>query len=186
MMTESRQVDGPSKRKMHARGLLIAALGLACLTSASSCGKSKIQIKGQLPVFPVSGQLTMGGQPMADAQLVFYPVEELPKGTSPIRPRATTDEDGTFRVSTYASEDGAPAGNYHVTVSWKGPPIGPSGEVGVVGDEDNRPEKVPAAFRNPKFSRIKVEVAAGENELTPWDLANFGQPGQQQTANTSN
>jgi hypothetical protein len=186
MMTERIQVNGPSNRKVHSRGLLIAALGLGCLTFASSCGKSKIEIKGQLPVFPVSGQLTMDGQPMADAQLVFYSAEERPKGTSRIRPHATTNEDGTFRVSTYGSEDGAPVGQYRVTVSWKGPSIGPSGEVGVAGDDDDRPEKVPAAFRNPKFSRIKVEIAEGENALTAWDLANFGQPGQQQTANTSN
>src|SRR5262249_13827201 len=98
----------------------------------------------------------------------------------------TTNEDGTFRVSTYGLEDGAPAGKYRVTVSWKGPAIGPSGEVGVVGDEDDRPEKAPTAFRNPNFSRLKVDVTEGENSLAPWDLASLGHPGQQQTSNTAN
>ncbi len=183
MMTERLPVNGPSSRYVRGRRIAIAALGLGCLMFASSCGKSKIPIKGQLPVFPVSGQLTMGGQPLADAQVIFYPTEELPKGASTIRPHATTEEDGTFRVSTYGLDDGAPAGSYRVTVSWRGPAIGPDGEVNIVGDDDTRPEKVPAAYRNPKFSRLKVEVAAGENALTPWDLVNDAQPGQQQTSN---
>jgi hypothetical protein len=160
------------------RRFSVIALGLSCLCLAASCGGPKLApIKGQLPVFHVSGQLTMNGEPMADAQVFFYPMDERDKDASKIRPHAMTEEDGSFKVSTYGSEDGAPSGKYFVVVSWKGP------HVGVAGDDDDRPEKVPAAFRNPRFSRLKVEIAEGENSLTPWDLATYG---QQQTSNTPN
>src|SRR5262245_51009944 len=82
--------------------------GLWAVSMLTGCGKKAAPaIKGaKLPVFPVSGQLTMGGEPMADAQILFNLVGDLPAGAAKTRPHATTDEDGTFRVSTYGSEDG--------------------------------------------------------------------------------
>ncbi len=177
---------GHFHRELVGRRPLMFVMGLLCLTFAASCGRPKsIPIKGQLPVFPVSGKLTMNGQPMADAQICFYSSEEVPKGTSKIRPHATTEEDGSFRVSTYGSEDGAPVGKYSVTVSWKGPAVGAAGEVGVAGDDDDRPEKLPLAYQNPRSSKLKVEITEGDNALTAWDLVGENQQ-QQQTSNTPN
>lgn len=156
----------------------VIAIGLCALTLASSCGKPQVPaIKGQMPVFPVSGKLTIGGEPMADATIIFNPVADLPDGVSKIRPHAFTDDDGSFRVSTYGSEDGAPPGKYTATVSWKGP------HVGVAGDDDDRPEKVPPEYQSPRSSRLQVEIVNGENTLKPWDLAALG---EQQTSNTAN
>jgi hypothetical protein len=177
-------VSGHFRSSLIGRRVVVIAVGLCCLSFAASCGGPKLKpIKGQLAVVPVTGKLMMNGEPLADAQICFYTTEPLPKGTSSIRPHATTEEDGSFRVSTYGSQDGAPLGKYSVTVSWKGPAVGPAGEVGVAGDDDDRPEKVAPAFRNPRMSRIRVEVTEGENALTPWDLATYG---QQQTSNTPN
>ncbi len=147
---------------LHCAGFAAALFALA----SASCADKKSEISGKLPVFPVAGQLTMDGQPMPDAQIFFFPVESVPKGASKIRPHATTDEEGNFRVATYGVEDGAPVGEYRVTVSWKGENSTTTG-----GDTDDRPEKVPARYRNPQTTRLKATVTEGQNTLPAWDLA---------------
>jgi hypothetical protein len=162
---EQLYVSGQSFRKSLRRSSAVVALGLCSIALASSCGQSKLApIKGQQPVFPVSGQLMMGGEPMTDAQVFFIPIDEPAANVSRIRPHAVVDEDGAFKVSTYGSEDGAPAGNYRVVISWRG------ALAGGAGDSDDRPEKVPAAYRNPRTSRLKVEIAEGENALPTWEI----------------
>ncbi len=36
-----------------------------------------------------------------------------------LRPYAWTDADGSFSLSTQSDRDGAPLGEYHVTVEWR-------------------------------------------------------------------
>ncbi len=160
------------------RCAVCAVIGCLAVGLLTGCGKKAVPaIKGtQLPVFPVSGQLAMGGEPMADAQITFYLVGDLPDGASRLRPHATTDEDGAFHVSTYGSEDGAPAGKYAVTISWKG------SHVGSAGDDQSGPEKVPKEYQDPRHSPLKVEIASGANALTPWNLDG----GEQQTTTSTN
>ncbi|MDV7399889.1 hypothetical protein RZS08_51215, partial [Arthrospira platensis SPKY1] len=81
------------------------------------------------------------------------------------RPYATTDSEGRFTVSTYGMNDGAPAGEYRVCVSWKGPMRGVSPD-----QRDAMPERLPPRYHDPMTSGIQVRVDRGDNNLGTIDL----------------
>ncbi len=111
----------------------------------------------------VTGKLTVRGQPAAEADLRFYDTSGEPPGMA--RPYARTDGNGRFTVSTYGMNDGAPAGEYRVSVSWKGPLHGVSPDQG-----DALPELLPARYGDPATSGIQVRVVPGNNALETIDL----------------
>jgi hypothetical protein len=56
------------------------------------------------------------GRPARGALVVFHPLDDpRPKA---VKPRATVGRDGNFDLFTYSASDGAPAGNYAVSVVW--------------------------------------------------------------------
>ncbi len=139
---------------------MATVIGLCCLTLASSCGRSKAmpEIQGKLPVIPVQGKVTVNGVPAADVELTFYPFRPFPKGSAPMLPHARTGEDGSFGISTYGVTDGAPAGKYRVTASWKS-----SGDGRVSREQqDDADDKLPDVFQNPRKTRLRAEVKEGE------------------------
>jgi hypothetical protein len=112
---------------------------------------------------PVTGSVQIRGQAAAHADLVFYDVSGRAPGG--VRPYATTDEAGRFTVSTYGMNDGAPAGEYEITVSWKGPLRG------ITPDQrDSLPERLPPRYLDPATSGIRMRVVRGENTLQPIEL----------------
>jgi hypothetical protein len=145
----------------------IAVFASLLLVSLSSgCAKSPPPIKGKLPLFPVEGKLVMNGEPMANATILFHPVRKMPDGAAHQRPRAVAGSDGSFKVSTYANDDGAPAGEYKVTISWKGDTTGVTSE-----EQQDLPEKVSETFQQARASRIRIKINEEENKLPTWDLA---------------
>src|SRR5262245_30863632 len=64
---------------------------------------------------PVEGRLLVSGIPAANAHVTFHPIEGA-AGTALSVGR--TGPDGSFRLTTFAAGDGAPAGEYVVTVVW--------------------------------------------------------------------
>jgi hypothetical protein len=151
------------------RCAVFVAIGLLAVTASSGCGKkSAPAIKGtKLAVFPVKGKLMIDGKPMASAAIIFNPVTEFPKGVSQMQPRATADENGDFTVTTYANGDGAPAGAYKITISWKGEEAAGLTDSGRAEIE----EKAPRDFWNVRTSKIRVNVKEEPNALPTWDLA---------------
>ena len=156
-----------AKKKTSTQKIAVVLLALFTATIASSCGKATHEIKNKLPVFPVKGKVTLDGQPMPGAEVFFHPVREFPKESSQLKPHARADADGAFQISTYVGQDGAPAGEYYVTVSWKGPI-----QEGMNSEQrDELPEKISERFQNPHWSRLKAVIKEEENDLPAWDLA---------------
>jgi len=60
----------------------------------------------------VKGRVTLDGQPVAGATVLFVP--EPGNATRPAS--GLTDNDGTFRLTTYRSDDGAVPGAYRIVV----------------------------------------------------------------------
>ena len=77
----------------------------------ASCGPGD----SRKPVFRVSGTVTDGSKPVANALVVLHPVGET--GPDAVKPHGTTNADGAFTLTTYDGNDGAPAGEYRVTVT---------------------------------------------------------------------
>src|SRR5437773_1893607 len=97
-------VHGRLRRGSVAGAMLLMAL------SGPACNRPN---PGR-PVFPVRGQVLLDGKPLAGVVIVFHPTTEW--GFDEGRPRAETGADGRFTVSTYGTGDGAPAGDYKVTI----------------------------------------------------------------------
>jgi hypothetical protein len=79
----------------------------------TSCGGTDLR-----KTFPVGGTVTVDGKP-APAGVVVSLHPQFPEADRlPIHPRGATDETGRFKITTYNSNDGAPEGEYVVTVEW--------------------------------------------------------------------
>ncbi|QEL16334.1 hypothetical protein [Limnoglobus roseus] len=69
------------------------------------------------PAYPVEFEVQVLGKPAAGATVVLHPVGKAdPK--VPL-PTGRVDAAGTVKLSTFAHEDGAPPGEYAVTIEWR-------------------------------------------------------------------
>jgi hypothetical protein len=133
---------------------LLPVLGTALVCSA--CGRDD----GRVPVFPVHGQVFLDGKAVPHAYVVFHPVGG--SAQSDIHPRAHAEEDGSFWLSTYDSGDGAPVGDYVITVQ--------AYKAQTESDNGNSPNLLPMPYANPKTSKLRAHVEASENELSALQL----------------
>jgi len=129
------------------------AVGLLWTASALLPGCAP---KDNLPeTAPVSGKVTIGGEPLASAMVTFHPEGEGNKG------QASTEVDGTFVLNTYDVKDGAVVGKHTVTVERYLPPMPtqPGGKI------PSAKSTVPRKYNTPEKSPLKVEVKAGTNNV---------------------
>lgn len=127
-----------------------------CLCLAS-CSNSSSKY-GDHPPYPVSGQVLANGQPANGARVVFYHLSDW--GERAIVPEAWTEEDGSFVLETYSLKDGAPAGDYQVTVEW--PAYGRGKRRG--------PDKFGNKYAKAETSGLTAHVEKGSNKLPPFEL----------------
>jgi hypothetical protein len=112
---------------------------------------------------PVRGRILLDGQPLPQASVVFHPLsEEL---SAVVRPSGQAGGDGFYTLSTYRSGDGAPAGEYAVTIEWR-PLIDTCDLPGSVPG----PNRLPRRYSRPETSPLRVRVVPGNNELPPLEL----------------
>ncbi len=124
---------------------------LSCsILIATSCGKK------EPPVFGLRGQVLYEGKPVPHAFVVLHPLHESPARA--VRPTASTDKDGWFVLSSYHAEDGAPAGDYAVTVEWRKTTT-------IDGDASAlSPNLLPLKYSKPATSGLRINVQPGNNE----------------------
>jgi len=98
-----------------------------------------------------------------EAIVTFHPPDpEAAAAAKEPSPSAKTDEQGYFTLTSYAKGDGAPEGEYTVTVTWFR-----SYRTGQTEDDTTTANFLPARYANPATSGLKVVVNAGDNELPP-------------------
>lgn len=132
----------------------IAAVAvLIAVAAASGCGSNEPKLH------PASGKILIDNTPPEHATVVFHPAS----GGDPDRPKphGKVAADGTFTLTTYAAGDGAPAGDYLVTVElWL-----------TTGRGDEGPKsRLPTKFAKPETSGLKATIAEGPNELQTFVL----------------
>jgi hypothetical protein len=140
---------------ISSRSLLVSLCGLAVL-SLASCSQG-----GRKSVYSASGKVFFRGQPAQGALVTLIPLEDDDSGTP--RPGAQVKKDGSFRLSTYRSYDGAPAGSYAVAIVYRSP-------IRKVDDENAGPDLLQGKYSDPKKTPLRVVIQEGPNELTPFDL----------------
>jgi len=117
----------------------------------------------RVPVYPVTGRVLLDSKPLPNATVFLHPQG----GGTGLRPVGHTRADGTFDVTTYETADGAPVGEYRVTVTW------------AVGKHTDKPEAAadetvtvqsPAEYASPTKTPLTCTVTAGPNRLEPFKL----------------
>lgn len=92
-----------------------------------------------LPTHPAGGRITVGGRPHTGATVALHRFDrETEKYVNVCDGR--TDEDGRFKLTTYARFDGAPVGEYAITIT-----------------------KAGAVFGSPTTTTLRVPIREGEN-----------------------
>ena len=111
------------------------------------------------PLHPVEGTVTWRDDPAEGATVIFHP-PGASDAAAPT-PNALVAADGTFRLGTYRTDDGAPAGTYRVTIEWPeaGKPL-----------EGPGPDRLRGRYANPRKPEWTVEVKEGPNVLEPFVL----------------
>ncbi|HEX6986969.1 MAG TPA: carboxypeptidase-like regulatory domain-containing protein [Planctomycetaceae bacterium] len=127
----------------------------ACLAALLLAGCPGSEGGDRQEVYPVSGKVTMGGGPVANAAVIFSPKEGQPVATG------RTNDKGEFTVTTYESGDGAAAGKYVVLVSKE---VAPSNSTGpATGHDPNNP----TAFRAPSHSGAQLRGLSSASSGLP-------------------
>ena len=141
------------KTFLRAGGLLAAG---ALVVLASGCAGNKGP-----RLYPVKGVVRINGEPAKGVNVMFTPVAPPEGGGTPLSPAAVTGEDGSFRLMSFKPGDGAPAGDYQVTVIY---PMNRFNKYlsGV--------DRLRGKFANPKTSGLTAKVEPKSNDLPPFDL----------------
>src|SRR5262245_32674893 len=141
------------KSESRARRLALLAGVAALALGSSSCGKAR------KPVYPVRGQVLVGGKPAPQAFVVFHPLDDdMPEA---LRPYGHAGPDGSFTLTSYAPNDGAPAGEYAATVVW----------LAAAGLNEDAPDRLKGRYQAPKLTKLRATVQKGPTELEPFRLS---------------
>lgn len=130
------------------------------LLSAAGCRDD-----GKVSVYPVQGKVTLNGAPLEGATVQFFTNDESLRVPGVPIPAGTTDAGGVFQLSAYGKADGAPAGDYRVTIN----------QMQVTNDAED-PEQMTSVDRlkgrysNPDSSGLTATVKEDDNELPAFDL----------------
>jgi hypothetical protein len=139
---------------------LAAVLGLAAgLAAGCGDGKDPAAVE-KLPTVPARGVVKYKKEPVKDASVSFQSLD------GKVASRGRTDGAGSFVLSTYGQEDGAPPGKYKVVVAAGGPR---EVEPGVLAPEPPGGFKspIPTKYASAQTTDILVEVKQGEpNDFT--------------------
>ena len=131
--------------------LLVAGLALMPLACRGD--------KARLPTFAVTGKVTIDGKPAEHATVVFHPAgASVPDA---VKPRGKVGADGSFTLTTYAGNDGAPAGSYRVTV-----------QLWLAGARSDDPpsNRLSPKLASPETSPLTATVLAAPTTLEPFAL----------------
>lgn len=117
-----------------------------------------------LQVVPFEGEVRLNGKPIAGASVVFHPLDS---SKASVVPTGTTDQEGKFRLSSMKEFDGAPAGEYKVSITWFRSLGNPSKVQ--EGDETVR-NFLPGYLANPDTSRLIASVGPELSQSKTFDL----------------
>jgi len=129
------------------------------------------------PLAPVSGTVTMGGKPVADATVGFH----LDGEGAPRAGTGTTDENGKFRITTFNTNDGAIVGTHVVTVAKIQADPAEAGDMEIGGDaygaammaaaKGTAPTQIfPKKYATKDTSPLKATVTEAGNDDVQLDL----------------
>ncbi|WP_437222088.1 carboxypeptidase-like regulatory domain-containing protein [Planctomicrobium sp. SH661] len=142
---------------------------LAVIIISAGCSTYKDPWAEKRPkVFPASGQVLYKEKPLEEAMVVFHSED---KSATVF---ARTDSQGRFRLATqaYGNADGAPAGQYQVTIE-KRKITGGSDKVGpdeIPGAKVQEVFLTPKQYSQPDKTPLKAEVVPDKDNVFEFRL----------------
>ena len=133
---------------------LAAALLVLSVPSCASNRPACYPVHGE--IFVAQGKDRMAA---AGAIVVFHPTVPA-SGDVPL-PTAHVGEDGRFELTTYVKGDGAPAGEYAVTIEWLPPRPPPPHKPKQTGD------RFRGRYADPRTSTIRYAVQESKDNNVP-------------------
>ncbi|MBY0513260.1 MAG: hypothetical protein K2P78_05040 [Gemmataceae bacterium] len=118
---------------------------------------------GQKPVFPVGGKVTFNGESMAGAIITFHPLDNPDLRAQ--RSTGVADKDGVYELTTYPKEDGAPAGEYAVTVYWPDQRAAKGKAVDSSDEPELAPDRLKRSYADPKTTKLRATVREQSNTI---------------------
>jgi len=140
-------------REFRTLSLLLAAAG--CLLAAGCGGQDGPA------VVPVSGRLTMNGEPLAGVRIRFFPGESHTQGVTAF---ADTNEEGGFDITTQKPADGIVPGQYLIDVNMPSPVAEPPpGTKGWdLSAKQVESSDIPEKYRDAKTSELSFNIEGGK------------------------
>jgi hypothetical protein len=108
----------------------------------------------------VTGSVFFHGRPAEGVRVAFHPSRT--PGDRGLTPQGLTGADGSFHLTSYTAGDGAPAGDYVVTLYWPVP--GPDDDVHV------HPDRLGGRYADPRTTPLLATVPARAVVLDRFDL----------------
>jgi hypothetical protein len=133
--------------------LVLASLAL-CVPSCSSDRPTCYPVRGE--IFVIQGK----ERTPANGAVVIFHSTATDSGEAP-RPTAHVGEDGKFVLTSYAKDDGAPAGEYAITIEWRPPRPPPPHKPKQIGD------RLQGRFADPKTSNLRYVVEKSKDNNVP-------------------
>ncbi|HMF20068.1 MAG TPA: tetratricopeptide repeat protein [Gemmataceae bacterium] len=135
------------KWKKPMAGVAAAIVLVYLLLPAGLFGKSD-----RVEVFPVQGKADLDGKPIPEASIFLHPVGV--KNPAFPRPRGIVQADGTFVLGTYRKDDGAPPGEYKVSVQLLKQTAG----------QLLPKNHLPVQYADAETSSLTIHIEQGENQ----------------------
>jgi hypothetical protein len=134
---------------------VLLAVALAC----TGCGGSAYDLA------PVSGTVTLDGEPLAGATVLFIPIAEVGSDAGPAS-NGTTDAAGKYTLTSAEAFEGAVVGKHQVMITTVSDEGGDSASDDVYSDAGNQ-EKLPARYN--AATTLKIEVPSGGTNAADFD-----------------
>ncbi len=109
---------------------------------------------------PVAVRVLYKGQPAAGALVVFHPIDPGAEKRIGGKPFGKVKDDGTVAVTTHQEADGAPEGEYNVTVQWS--EAAPAGKLSLTGEGGGAKDKLGGRYGDPRNPKFKLTVKRGD------------------------
>lgn len=133
------------------------ALVPGCLLLLAGCGGED----WHTATYPASGTVLINGLPAANVVVELHAVGEQPDSRNS-RPWGIVQLDGTYELTTYAKADGAPPGDYALTLRWPSDISTPS-----------HFDRLSGAFDSVEQAPLRVTIEPDDNALPPVELSNI-------------
>lgn len=148
-------------RRMNRSAVAPIALAIFAMIVPSGCVKTEARV----PLYPAHGTVRVGSMPAQGVSVTLYPASGQQPVASTLRPHAITNEQGAFVLGTYVAADGAPQGDWIVTLLWPDDRLPPAQQEELLTNGDALPDRLQGRFAAPSTSSFRVTIAPADNQL---------------------